>query len=259
MSFVEYERKGKIAFITLNRPAKLNAMTPQMYQDLGQRFEQFDEDQEAWAAVVSGNGRAFCAGSDIGAPDSQSQEEYRRYRQLIPPHSVMDPILRGVWKPIIGAHQGYVLGGGFLIALHCDLRITSADTMWGIPELKRGWPTEMMAHLCRVVGMGNALELALVGKFVSAQRAYEMHLVNKVVPTREELLPEAVRWAEEICECAPVATRLQKEGIYMAGAMPVLEGRLAERAIYAKAFETEDRIEGRLAWQQRRKPVWKGK
>ncbi|MFH1086968.1 MAG: enoyl-CoA hydratase-related protein [Chloroflexota bacterium] len=264
MSVVLFEKKGNIAYITLNRPEKLNAIDDEVVQGLQKAWVDFREDDSLWVAVVSGNGRAFCAGGSIspgelhkavpvrtGPPPTTIRGEAKTMQTM--------PIGFEIWKPIICAVHGYVYGAGAWLALTCDVRIAADDARLGVPEVQVGRGVTFAGLISRYLPIGIASELLLWGDPINAERAYSLGLFNKVVP-KAELMVTATKLAERMCENAPIAVRITKEIMLKSLEMPSFEGRMAiTEALFPRVADSEDYKEGTNAFQAKRKPVWKGK
>ena len=261
---VDFERRGQIALITLNRPEKLNALDTSMMLRLGEIWAEFRDEDGLRVAVVTGAGeRAFCSGRDLAAGAPGSPEHYRaakeRGEEIPPPGSEFQP--QGVWKPIIAAINGHCLAAGFALALACDIRLASENAMLGTSAAKRGLLAGggQIQRLARYVPFGRALEMLLTADSVDAQTAYEIGLVNRVVPL-PELVPAAIALAERLCENAPLALQATKEvayrGVFDMDFEPAMD---LEGKYYNKMLETEDVLEGARAFAERRKPEFKGR
>lgn len=256
MSLVLYEKKGKVAYITLNRPDKMNALSQELCDELEKAWLDFRDDDELWVAILSGNGKAFCAGADLSGG--------RRKRQIASASWLSSsPALRSVptnydiWKPIIGALHGYVLGAGLWLAMGCDLRIAAEDAEFGAPEPLWNIPTTVSAPFLYYMAPTLAHEILLVGDRISAQRAYQGCLVNKVV-TREEVMPACIAMAERLCENGPMAVRAMKE-VLLRGRDLDYAGKMAlTEHVFGRVRLSQDWLEGRHAFAEKRKPVWKG-
>ena len=259
MRLVLYEKKDKIAYITLNRPQKLNSLSPDLISELTEVWVDFRDDDSLWVAIITGKGKAFCAGADVGELGEAGFSALGRERPSFvstSPALLSTPTRYGVWKPIIAAVNGYVLGAGLWLALGCDIRIAAADAVFGLPEPRAGIPTTITALAHYFMPRGVAYEMLLVGDRINAQRAYEVGIVNKVVPN-EELIDAATALAERICENAPLAVRAMKEVLERGKDMDY-DGALAlTEHVFAAAINSEDRKEGIRAFKEKRKPEWK--
>ncbi|MBF8268136.1 MAG: hypothetical protein HW388_1644 [Dehalococcoidia bacterium] len=253
---------GRIAIITMNRPERLNAMGP------GMRWEEawinFASDENCWVAIVTGVGdRAFSAGADLtrgrdegGATAGTGQPPaVRPLRRIVEP---IGPYL-GCWKPTIAAINGYAIGFGFATAQNCTFRIAAEHAEMGIAEARWNQGGGFASWVPRLIGSGHALEICIMAdRRVSAQRAYEMGFVNKVVP-KEQLMDEAVDWARTICEMAPRAVRDLNELIHTCWNMSIPEAMAFGAALTHNLQGMEDSVEGRRAFAEKRKPVFKNR
>ncbi len=252
-----YEKKGKVAYMTINRPRALNAVDPETLQELSQALLDFRDDEDRWVAILTGVGeRAFCVGADIKEM-LPVLGEIRNEWWRIPP-----TILRGLelWKPIIAAINGHALGGGLELALACDLRIAAENATFGVPEVTLGiipgWGGTQ--RLPRAIPAAKAAELLFFGQRIDAQEAYRIGLLNKVVPL-PQLLPTAEEWAQKLCEIPPLAVRAAKEAMIRGVEMSLEEGLRLEAKLEDFLVATEDHREAKEAWLEKRKPVLKGK
>jgi len=252
-----YEKKGKIAYITINRPDALNALNPETYGELSEALIDFRDDFDSWVVIITGAGeKAFCAGADLKEM-LPVLENLRNEWWRLPP-----TIMRGLelWKPVIAAINGFALGGGLELALSCDFRIAAENAKLGLPEvtlgLIPGWGGTQ--RIARVIPKAKAAEILLMGQQVDAQEAYRIGLVNKVVP-QSELLAEATAWAEKLCVIPPLAVRAANEAMCKGLDMTLEEGLDLETKLEDFLFTTEDAKEGRVAWAEKRKPNLKAK
>ncbi len=257
-SFLRYEQRGHIVYVTLNRPEVLNALHPPLKQELDAAWAEFISDPDAWVAILTGAGeRAFCAGADLKYRVTQADEQSLRH-----PEPARGHILDRCYKPIIAAINGYAVGGGLELALHCDILIAADHAQFGLPEPRRGLLADEggVIKLPRRLPYHLAMGLVLTGRLVSAQEAYRLGLVSEVVPMNE-LMPTAERWASEILECAPLAVQAAKQTISETLDLPIgeavdcIEGLAAVRRLRA----SNDYAEGPQAFAEKRKPVWQGK
>jgi len=207
-----YDKQNDIGYVTLNRPQNLNAYNIQMRDELYQVLSAIRDDPEVRVAILKGAGeRAFCAGADLTefltAPSPVIAREVRWERDVW-------GLFLSIDKPLIAALHGYVLGSGLEMALCCDIRLASEDVQFGVPEMGLGIiPAAGGSQtLPRVIGRGHALEILLSGRWVKAEEAYRLKLVNRVVP-REELLPAVEKLANKIKSHSPVALGCAKQAI----------------------------------------------
>jgi enoyl-CoA hydratase/carnithine racemase len=250
---VLYDRRGKVAVITLNRPDQMNALNRDMWQGLDLALSRYQADREAWAAVITGAGRAFCAGADLVDMSSSTSGTDA---VAIPPR-MYELALGGIWKPIIAAINGYALAAGWWIAQACDIRIAAQSAELGIPETRWNLRSDFVTDLTRIVGMGHALEIALWGdQRITAQRAYEIGFVNKVVPD-ERLFEEAINWAVRVTLLGPRSVSIMKHAIYSQWGTSTEIGSAFTRTAGQALAGMEDTVEGPSAFLERREPRFK--
>lgn len=252
---VEPRYEQHIALIRLNRPKELNALCLELMAEVRDALKALDADEEVRAIVLTGNERAFAAGADIKQMAGKTAIDML----LIDQFTTWDTIKK-IKKPIIAAVSGFALGGGNELVMHCDMVVASETAMFGQPEIKIGVMPGAggTQRLTRVVGKVNAMEMVLTGKFITAERAYELGLVNKVVPV-ELYLEEAVKLAREVAQQSPLAIRLAKEAVLKAYDSPLSEGLEFERKNFYLLFATDDQKEGMVAFVEKRAPIFQGK
>ena len=249
---VIYEVRDGIAYITLNRPEKLNAINPEMRELLWDAFQDVKGNPEVRCAIVTGRGRAFSTGHDLVAMANARANEGPSTGDLYVEQSK-------IWKPIISAINGVCLAQGCGIALGSDIRIASSEARFGWPQAKRGISSVSgPALLSQVVPRNIAFEFLFTGEFVDAEKALELMLVNYVVPP-EEVMPRAEEMARKITANAPLSLAAIKEASIKGSEMG-----LEERVAFAQrkrdeVLETEDAQEGVRAFAEKRAPVWKGR
>ena len=249
---VLYEIKEGIAYITMNRPEKLNAIDPAMRQLLWDAFQDVKHNSEVRCAIVTGAGRAFSTGHDLIAMANARANEG-------PSTGDLYVVQANIWKPIIAAINGICLAQGCGIALGSDIRVASSEAQFGWPQVKRGISSVSgPALLCQVVPRNIAFEILFTGEFIDAQRALELMLVNHVVPP-EEVMPKAQEIARKITANAPLSIAAIKEAAVSGAAMD-LERRVAfAQTKRDVVLNTEDAKEGGKAFAEKRAPVWKGR
>jgi len=252
---VEPQFAQYIALIRLNRPKELNALNLELMGEVRDALKQLDQDDNVRVIIITGNERAFAAGADIKQMAGRTAVDMLKIDQF----STWDQIKK-TKKPIIAAVSGFALGGGNELVMHCDMVIASETAMFGQPEIKIGVMPGAggTQRLPRAVGKVNAMEMALTGKFINAERAYQLGLVNKVVPV-ELYLDEAVKMAKEIAQLSPIAVRLAKESVLKAYETPLSEGLEFERKNFYLLFATEDQKEGMAAFVEKRMADFKGR
>jgi enoyl-CoA hydratase/carnithine racemase len=258
VSAVLVERKGAVAWITLNRPASLNAINENMREQLPRAIRAADEDAEVRVIVVNGAGpRAFCAGADIkGFGEVESPSHYRQSR--IYAHWI--DAFEDVRKPVIAAIHGYCLGGGLEIALACDIRIAADDASFALPEVSRGTMPGAggTQRLARVIGLGRALDMLLSAEAVNASEAHRIGLVSRLTP-RSDLFAETQKLAELVAGHAPIAVAFAKEAMRKGVDSNFKNGMKLETDLLTLLLTTEDRKEAGAAFREKRKPKFKGR
>ena len=244
-----------IALIQLNRPRELNALNTHLMQEVRDALHQLDKDERVRVIIITGNEQAFAAGADIKQMADKSAVDMLKTDQF----TTWDQIRR-TKKPLIAAVSGFCLGGGCELAMTCDMIIASETARFGQPEIKIGVMPGAggTQRLARVIGKVKTMEMVLTGKFVSADEALNLRMVNKVVPV-ELYLAEAVKLAEEITQMSPIATQLAKEAVNRAFETHLDEGLQFERKNFYLCFSSEDQKEGMNAFIEKRKPEYRGK
>jgi len=261
-----YRKENGIAIVTFNRPEKLNATTAQMNSRLGEISEQIKSDDEVRVVILTGAGRAFCAGTDIsGSGASGPSGTERSVSRVRVRRSTLDRLtswgLTSIPKPTIAAINGAAVGLGAEFTLHCDIRIAAESARWGQVFVLRGWVPDTGAGtylLARIVGLSNALELVCSGEIIDAQEMYRIGLVSKVVPN-DQLMPSAMEMAKKLMRGAPLAIRMAKELIYRSLERNIEEHAQANGSAFAMLTATEDHAEGVRAFLEKREPRWKGR
>jgi enoyl-CoA hydratase/carnithine racemase len=251
------EKQGKIALFTLNRPEAMNSLSPNLFREMHEAFEDFNRDPELWVGIVTGAGdKAFCAGADV-KEWLPFVRESRAKPWLLPTTP-----LRGmeVTKPLIAAVNGAAMGGGLELVLCCDLRIASEKARFAFPEARLGILPRLggTTRLPRNLPWCKAAEILFLGKPVDAQEAYRIGLINKAVPP-EQVLPSAMEWARELCSVAPLALRSIKEAMTKSRGMSLEEALWIENSLGMALYDTEDYKEGRAAFREKRPPLFKGR
>ncbi|MFD0478677.1 enoyl-CoA hydratase/isomerase family protein [Nonomuraea thailandensis] len=249
------EVDGPVAVVTLNRPAKLNAITPDMVAALRACLTRVDADPDLRVAVLTGAGeRSFCVGSDIRELDEYATPwEFRNRGDY-------GDAVRALRKPIIAAVNGYAYGGGLELAMACDIRLAAETATFAAPEIKLGWigGSGQSALLAHAVGPGNAATMLLTGDPIDAARAQAWGLVTDVHP-RDELLKAARTLAHTIAKRPPIAAQTAKANLKAAYSMPLDQAIQYERDLQTVCFATADAAEGRAAFAERREPVFEGR
>ena len=258
----EFEVSNHVGRILLNRPEAMNSLNPDLRWELSQRFDQIESDPDIWLAVVTGAGdRAFCAGADLKhrarertATDEQRQKWARMQTET--------KSLTERWhfpKPVIAQVNGFALGGGLELAMACDIIIAADHAELGLPEPRRGLIAGAAGvhRLPRQIGLKVAMGYLLTGRHMSAQRAYELGLVNEVVPLAklDETVDEYVR---DILKCAPLSVRATKEATMRGLDMPLAQAFYTPYEWERRRARSQDAVEGPRAFAEKRIPDWKG-
>lgn len=263
MDFCRYEKKDHVAYITITRPKVMNALHAPANIELGQVFDDFAADDDSWLAVLTGEGdRAFSAGNDL----KYTAEMSRLPREQRPNFGAARGGFGGLtsrydlFKPIIARVNGFALGGGLELALACDIIVAADHAEVGLPEPRRGLIAGAMGvhRLPRHLPLKQAMGYMLTGRHMSAQRAYEIGLVNEVVPLAK--LDDAVgAWIADIVRCAPLSVRATKEAALKGLQMPLEQAGVAEYQWEMARRRSADAIEGPRAFAEKRAPNWIGK
>jgi len=254
MAAVTYEKEGRVAIMTLNRPEALNALNADVQMGLRDAMVDFRDNDDLWVAIITGAGdRAFSAGADI--------KGFRPGTGETPQRGAEAPVRADtVWKPVIAAIHGYCLGGGLELALTCDIRIAADNAQMGQPEINIGFMAGGggTQRLPRFVPRAVAADILLTGDRINAEQALRWGLVSRVVP-RDQLMATARAMAETICQRGPLGVRATKEAIIRGYDMNLPEGLYLEAEKVAYIRTTEDFMEGARAFAQKRTPDYKGK
>jgi enoyl-CoA hydratase/carnithine racemase len=253
---VEFSREGHVAHVRLNRPKSLNAITDEMNHLLHDAWTEINNDPDIWVAVLSAEGeKAFCAGADVSG-DAEPTGRIAFGGGLT---GVGGPLLR-LKKPLVAAVHGYVLGGGFEMVMCADVMVAASNTQFGMPETKAGIMGEsgIMHRAIRQLPHRIAMTMILTGERMPVKDALNFGLVNEVVES-DDLMAAAQRGADKLCAASPLAAQAAKAAVLSRLDMP-LEVALSTRyePIEAYAF-TADRLEGRKAFAEKRKPQWQGR
>jgi E-phenylitaconyl-CoA hydratase len=253
---VGYEQDGHVVTITYRRPEVLNAINGAMRQDLNAAWERFRDDQDAWVAIVTGEGRAFCAGADL-KDGAGSVGTWPGTFWEIPTLNSFESGWE-IFKPTIAAVNGPCIGYGLTAAAHCDFLIAADSATFSYPEVKIGVPTIVGAlRLPPKIGWQGAMELLLLGDPIDATRAKEIGLAWKVVPD-DQLMTEATALADRLCQGAPLAQRAIKEMATRGRDLPWSESVRFGETMRKVAGATDDAAEGMRAAAEGRPPEWKG-
>jgi enoyl-CoA hydratase len=253
-STFKYEKRGKIAVMTINRPEAMNAFTAEMLRGMDAAFADFNDDDDLWVAILTATGdKAFSSGMDLkeAIPLLQSGDEMGYEDHTKRPFS-------DVFKPIIAAVNGFCIAGGMEFLQGTDIRIAAEHATFGLGEVRWGIIPTGGSHirLPRQIPWAIAMQLLLTGKPIDAKRAYDVGLVNEVVPG-DQLMAAAMKWAETICKNGPFAVRTAKE--IAVRALGLESGFVLEKAMGARVMASEDAKEGPRAFAEKRAPNFKGR
>ena len=250
-------QEGRVVFLTINRPDKLNALNQEVRDRMLELLDEIEVDDSVGVVVLTGAGeKSFIAGADIGEFEGRSPFDQR---EAMSSPRIFD-VMSSFPKPVIAMINGFCLGGGCELAASCDIRIASETARFGQPEIKLGLIPGGggTQRLPRLIGPGQAMRLILSGDMISAAEAKEIGLVEMVTPA-EELRDKTLELAASIASKSPLTLQLAKEAIRASQRMPVEEGLLYERDLFCLCFSTEDKAEGVEAFLQKRLANWKGR
>ena len=248
--------QGSAAIITFNRPAVLNAMNTETVQELGAAMSELEQNPQVRVIILTGAGRAFIAGADISEISSKTPAQAREYSEL--GQRVMH-LIQNLKQPVIAAVNGFALGGGTEVVLSCDISIASEQARFGLPEATLGvipgWGGTQRA--ARLIGTAKAKELIFTGEIIDARRAFEIGLINRVVP-HEQLMAVVMGLAQKIGECGPLALSVTKKVIAEGIEKSLAKACALETELFSSLFATKDQQEGMKAFLEKRKPQFTG-
>lgn len=257
LKYINFKVQGGIAWVQFNRPERLNALNPDVLRDLEKIVGRCEEDDAVRVIVVTGNEKAFVAGADI---EHMSKADIKAAYKLTDQTMQVQERLADLPKPTIAAISGYALGGGCEIALCCDFRIAAENAIFGLPEITLGiipggGGTQ---RLPRLVNLGIAARMIMLGEMIKSEQAYKIGLVDKVVPLND-LREETKVLASKLIERPFMALRAAKTAMRKGLSTSLKEGLQIEQDLFCMLFGTDDQKEGMAAFLEKRKPVFKGK
>jgi enoyl-CoA hydratase len=257
MDKVLYEKKNRVALITLNRPDRMNSIDREMSQRLDWIWKDFNKDNDLWVAVLTGNGDNFCAGFDIGVLRQELERGHYHWDQ-----SAMfgdyrsSPNEMNVIKPIITSVRGMVNGMGTWLMLGGDIRVSAEGAKIGLGEARLNFPVEFSAFITRHMPFSIANEMLFTAQPIDARRLYELGVINKIVP-EEHLLDEAWAIAESICECGPRCIQVMKQLIMRGYDMDYCSAVNYSASMIVPLANSEETRQALSAFLEKRKPTWK--
>lgn len=248
MALIQYEVKDKIAYITLNRPDKMNAISKELFFELSAACQRYNEDRSSLVAIFSGTGRSFCAGADLAGEDAE----------FITKVDMLYLDIMTLKKPTIAAVHGFCIAQGIGITLSCDIRIAAEGTKFGWPQVKRGLssisgPAFAVHYLPRNFGY----EYLFTGEPFGTEEASRFNMINRIVP-EDKLMSAAEDMARKIIANAPLAVQAMKEAALMGFEVNLAQRLRVGGMIMARVIKTKDAEEGLRAFQEKRQPVWIG-
>jgi len=252
---IRFDVNDGVAIITLHRPDHLNAYSGKMGIELGDAYRTCDDDDSIRAVVLTGSGRAFCAGADMSAgEDTFAKQDVTTFSA-----AAVDPPAWEVRKPVIAAINGHAVGLGLTLALQCDMRIAAIEGKYGVLQVRRGMMPDAYSHwtLPRLVGMERAASLLLTGRKITGAEAVEMGIASQALPA-DEVLPAAIEIAKDIAlNTAPLSVAIAKRLLWESPNLTWAEVGHKETELHHHLMGRPDAIEGPVAWLEHRQPQWK--
>ncbi|RRJ82411.1 enoyl-CoA hydratase/isomerase family protein [Aestuariirhabdus litorea] len=251
MQKVIVEKKDGVVHVRLNRPEVMNACDGDTYNAIADAWDELENDPSLRVGILSGEGRAFCVGTDIKWVKSPAAEGFQ---------DRLYPRMLSLTKPVVAAIHGHCNGGGLEQALGADIRVSSDDAHYGFGEARLGWIPggHGTQRLPRLIPLGNALELLYTANRIDAREAHRLGLVNHVVPA-DQLISRCEQIAEDIIKSAPLAVQKMKVAVMQGLDMPMAQGVRLEQECFKWLMQTEDAKEGALAFAEKRAPNWQAK
>ena len=255
------EKKGRIAYVTLNRPERLNALTEAHWRQLADTWRMLDDDPDVWVIIITGTGeKAFCTGQDLKDVAATGPEAWAGEYSVSNPPGLPDIYEMYTATPAIAAINGFCIAGGLEIALSCDIRVAAEHAQFGLQEVRWGIIPSGggVDRLPRAMPMCMAMELLLTGSRIDAQEAHRTGLINRVVPA-DQVMSTAEEIAGKICQNGPLAVRAIKEAVLRGYNLTMPQAFQFEKVFSSILNTTEDSVEGPLAFSEKRQPQFKGR
>ena len=255
------EKKGRIAYVTLNRPEVLNALTEAHWQQLANTWRTLDDDPDVWVIIITGSGeRAFCTGQDLKDVANEGPDAWRGAYSVESPPGMPNMYEMYTATPAIAAINGFCIAGGLEIALSCDIRVAAEHAQFGLQEVRWGIIPSGggVDRLPRAMPMCIAMEMLLTGGRIDAQEAYRTGLINRVVAA-DQVMSTAEEIAEKICRNGPLAVRAIKESVQRGFNLTLPQAFQFEKVFSTLLGTTEDAVEGPLAFSEKRQPEFKSR
>lgn len=257
LKYSEVHREGHLLIVTINRPEVFNALHPPANEELQEVFDRYAADPNLWVAIITGKGdRAFCTGNDLKYQAAGNK--------VYLPRAGMGGLTSrtDLDKPVVAAVNGFAMGGGFEIALACDLIIAAESARFALPEPRVGLAALAggLVRLPQQIPMKQAMGMILTGRQVTAVEGRQMGFVNEVVP-QAELMAAARQWVDQILECSPLSIRASKAMVHRHARLELVDREIAKEAVdeVRRLYTSEDFVEGPKAFAEKRKPVWRGR
>ncbi len=254
---VLYEKRDRIAYVTLNRPEAMNALSSEVGARLHEIWIDFRDDDDLLVAILTGaGGRAFSAGADLKEVGDRQSRGLSAFTSNDSGSRFIPDL--GVWKPIIAAIDGFCVAGGLELAMQCDIRIATSQSQFGLPEPR--WsimPAYGLHHMMRMIPTGDALRMMLTGSRIQSEDAHRIGLIQAVYSDRDALMEAAESLAAEVKLCAPMAVQAIKQIAYIGRSMPPEYSYRFAQELSAQVLASEDAQEGPKAFAERRAPEWK--
>lgn len=256
---VTYEVRGRACYITINRPQAMNALSREVMDGLTTAMNAFRADDELLACVLAGEGgRAFSAGADLKEAAARGASSERG--SMVPRQGKLSAYdaIETCWKPVIAAIDGYCLAGGLELALMCDMRVATKASSFGLPEPRRSLLAGPgLNNLSRMIPLGEALRMQLTGGTITAERAYQIGLVQDLADDRDEMWAKTAALVAELLECAPLAVQAIKQVVKVGRNLPVEYSWQYSYPFQERIAQTEDFLEGPKAFAEKRQPNWR--